>query len=125
VTDDCDVVRGKIRAFIDSAEMKVGEFQRAIGVSSNAYSAFMKQDGPAAGQRSATYKNAFAFFKERELNSPRNSGPVNVGSGKMAKRLKKDETAKALDVSSVTLPGEEYGRVPVFDTRSGRRSALS
>ncbi|KAJ9129569.1 hypothetical protein NKR19_g10304 [Coniochaeta hoffmannii] len=116
VTDNCDVVRSKIRALVGSGEMKVGEFQRAIGVSPNAYSAFMKQDGPAAGQRSATYTKAIIFFAKRDLSSLSNSDLVNFGSNNTTKRAKKEESAKAVDLSSITLPGEEYGRVPVFDT---------
>ncbi|KAH8910350.1 hypothetical protein BR93DRAFT_474822 [Coniochaeta sp. PMI_546] len=116
VTDDCDVVRRKIRAFIDAGEMKVGDFQRAIGVSPSAYSTFMKQDGSSAGQRSATYKNAFAFFKKRELNTSSIVTLINRDHSKTVKRAKKDDTAKAWDVSNITLPGEGHGRVPVFDT---------
>lgn len=108
-------MRCKIRALIDSGEMKVCEFQRAVGVSSTAYSTFMKQDGPSAGQRSAAYKNAFAFFK-CELDTSSNTGLINPSSSKPAKRAKKDDGAKDLDVSNVTLPGEEDGCVPVYDT---------
>ena len=118
VTEDCNVVRRRIRDLIQSGEMKVGEFQRAIGVSPNAYSTFMKQEGPSAGQRCSTYKQAFAFFKGRELNVPTNRGPASKSAMETpaAKRAKKDDTTKAFDVSDVTLPGEEHGTVPVYDT---------
>lgn len=99
-----------------SGEMTVREFQSAIGVSPSAYSGFMKQRGPAAGQRSATYKTALSFFRGQQLNGPSNSGSVRAGPSNSAKRAKKDDSAMTLDVSGVTLPGEGYGRVPVFDT---------
>lgn len=76
----------------------------------------MKQDGPTAGLRSAVYKAGCAFFHASPLNAPSNSGPVDAGSSNTAKRAKKDDAATFMDVSGVVLPGEEYGRVPVFDT---------
>ncbi|KAF2138511.1 uncharacterized protein K452DRAFT_290651 [Aplosporella prunicola CBS 121167] len=62
-----DQVRRQIHRFLDNGGMKVGEFQSAIGVSSNAYSRFMGQQGPTKGQMSDVYQNAWAFFKKREL----------------------------------------------------------
>ncbi|RAL08550.1 uncharacterized protein BO97DRAFT_408239 [Aspergillus homomorphus CBS 101889] len=68
-TKDCDAIRHDIRAFIDSKQMKVGEFQRAIGVSSRSYNDFLNQVGPEKGSRSATYLNAMRFFANRGAES--------------------------------------------------------
>ncbi|KAF2875409.1 hypothetical protein BDV95DRAFT_590911 [Massariosphaeria phaeospora] len=71
VTDSCDVVRRKVRALIDSGEMKVKEFKDAIGASSVTCSSFMGQNGPFKGAGSSVYQNAWAFFKKRELQGVR------------------------------------------------------
>jgi hypothetical protein len=63
---NCDQVRRKIRSFLESGEMKVSEFQRAIGASSRSYTSFMGQNGRDKGSMSDVYPNAFAFFKKRE-----------------------------------------------------------
>lgn len=47
--------------------MNVGEFQKAIGVTGNAYSRFMGQNGTTKGIESSVYGAAWAFFKKREL----------------------------------------------------------
>jgi hypothetical protein len=125
VADDCDAVRLKIRNLVASGEMKVGEFQRAIGVSPTAYSTFMKQDGP--GQRCSAYKFASDFFKKREVQ-----GPVSVDPAQPAKKAKKDDAAQAkkddaaqaMDLSDITLPGEEDGIVPVYDTCNDIRAKI-
>lgn len=109
---DCDVLRHRIRDFILSGHIRGGEFQRAIGVSPAAYATFMKQRGPTAGQRCSTYKNALDYFIKQHPNSQSNVGP----SKPPAKKAKKSDIAQNLDVSGVNLPGEEHGRVPVFDT---------
>jgi hypothetical protein len=54
-------------ALIDTNEMKVGEFQAAINVTSNAYTRFMGQNGPDKGAESSVYLVAWAFFMQREL----------------------------------------------------------
>ena len=60
-------VRTRIRSYVNSGEMKVGEFQSKLGVSSKGYNDFMKQSGPMKGTGSDTYYAAFEFFKKREL----------------------------------------------------------
>ena len=75
IDKDCNQVRRMINAHIDSGVSKVyathllesseltavgqvGDFQRAIGVSSNAYRNFMTQSGPTKGSGSDVYVNA-------------------------------------------------------------------
>ena len=51
----CDAVRSKIRNFLASGEMKVGEFQKTIGTNSNTYGGFMRQNGAYKGSGSTVY----------------------------------------------------------------------
>ena len=86
--------------------MKVGEFQKAIGVNSKAYGNFMTQHGPSKGIHSSVYYKAFKFFKKREIK----------GIPMPKKKVKKAEEDKKLDVSGIHLHGEETGEVEVYDT---------
>jgi len=65
--DSCNVVRGKINRFIESGEMKIGEFCNALGVSENSYRRFLAMNGKDQGMQSDTYIAAWQFFKKREL----------------------------------------------------------
>ncbi|THC94839.1 hypothetical protein EYZ11_005675 [Aspergillus tanneri] len=107
ITWNADQIRRLIRSFIESGEMKVGEFQRAINVSSRSYSEFMKHWGPDKGLGSATYGNASRFFKKRELQGIK--PPRKKRATKTADPLK-------YDVSGVHLDGDEDQDVPVYDT---------
>ncbi|PMD43726.1 hypothetical protein L207DRAFT_485209 [Hyaloscypha variabilis F] len=112
VTISCDAVRNKIKKFLDSGEMKVGEFQRAIGASSSTYCAFMKKTGSMGGAGSNVYRNAFAFFKLRELNGENRKKKVKVGGEGVGKK----KEAESEDFTGVILDGEEEGEVPIFDS---------
>ncbi|CAJ2511166.1 Uu.00g067910.m01.CDS01 [Anthostomella pinea] len=112
----CDRVRTKIRDFIASGEMKAGEFQKAIGANSKSYYSFMNQSGPFKGSGSCVYTNAFAFFKQRELNG--------------IKAPKKPKVAKEVDelqhnVSFIELEGEAEGEVEVYDSCDGIRKKIN
>jgi hypothetical protein len=65
--------------------MKVGEFQKEINVSSNAYSRFMGQHGAYKGSGSDVYMSAWAFFKKRQLKGIKTTPN---------KKAKKDERQK-------------------------------
>lgn len=67
VMDSCTVVRGKIKRFLDSGEMRIGQFCDAIGVSQNAYRRFMAEKGQYGGMGCDTYQSAWEFFRKREL----------------------------------------------------------
>ncbi|RJE27201.1 hypothetical protein PHISCL_00442 [Aspergillus sclerotialis] len=110
ITADCNKIRRQIRSFIESGEMKVGEFQNAIGMSSKSYGAFMKQRGADAGFCSDTYYGAARFFKKRELQG--------IKMPKRAKTSKEDKEAilKKYDVFHIQLEGESEMKVLVFDT---------
>ncbi|KAI0851207.1 hypothetical protein F5Y00DRAFT_230576 [Daldinia vernicosa] len=106
VDETCNGIRRKIKDFIQGGNMKVGEFQKAIGVSSGAYQRFMNQSGTYKGKDCDTYPKAFAFFKKRELQGLKAAPP---------KRPRKSES-EALDVSNIKLDGEDTQSVPVYDT---------
>ncbi|KAL5692813.1 hypothetical protein EMGR_005674 [Emarellia grisea] len=107
---NCDQVRRRIRSFIESGEMKIGEFQNAIGVSSRSYLDFMGQHGRDKGSGSSTYINAARFFKKRELQ-----GIKPLRKKRAAKESQKN-VAEKYDVSSIHLDGESDQSVPVWDT---------
>ncbi|KAF2125855.1 hypothetical protein P153DRAFT_399992 [Dothidotthia symphoricarpi CBS 119687] len=108
VTDSCDVVRRKIRTFLDNGEMKVGEFQKEIGVNSKGYSMFMNQNGRDKGSGSSVYTAAWAFFKKRELRG------IKMKPNKKVKTA--DEGDAVPSVDGVEIEGEKEDKVPVFDT---------
>jgi hypothetical protein len=105
ITEDCDQIRRKINNFINSGEMKVGEFQRAIGVSSQSYLTFLGQSGKTKGMGSWTYTKAARFFKKRELQGLK---PPRAKAG--SKKAKTEVDMSKFDVSSITLEGEEEMR---------------
>ena len=68
--DSADVVRGKIRKFIESGEMKVGEFCDMMGVSTNSYYRFLSLHGRDKGMQSDCYIEAWKFFEKRKAAGP-------------------------------------------------------
>ena len=89
--------------------MKVGEFQKAIGVNSKGYGMFMGQSGRDKGSGSNTYVEAFKFFKKREEKGLKIAAPK-----------KKAKTADAVtsngDLDAIRLEGEDDVSVPIFDS---------
>ncbi|KAF2636503.1 hypothetical protein P280DRAFT_473052 [Massarina eburnea CBS 473.64] len=120
--DNCDVVRRKIRALIDSNEMKVGEFQKAIEVNSKGYSLFMTQNGPFKGAGSTVYAKAWTFFKKRELRGivtqKKKKARVSEGDPAEAGAAGSNKASKQgdVDISGVTLDKEMEDQVEVYDS---------
>ncbi|KAI0004397.1 hypothetical protein F4779DRAFT_600010 [Xylariaceae sp. FL0662B] len=100
-------VRRKIRDFIDGGNMKVGELQHALNVTSTSYQRFMRMRGVNDGSETDMYPRAFTFFRKRELQGLRAAPP---------KKPRKSEQNKVLDVSGVTLDRQDSQEVPVYDT---------
>jgi hypothetical protein len=101
---NCDQVRRKINTFIESGEMKVTQFQNAIGVSSTSYGNFMKMKGPMKGIDSSTMSGAYKFFKKREKE------------GKAMPKKRKTAAAQTVDLSDIHLEGEDEDAVEVYDS---------
>ncbi|KAL2072071.1 hypothetical protein VTL71DRAFT_11414 [Oculimacula yallundae] len=116
VTISCNAVRAKIRRFLESGEMKVGEFQRAIHTNSVTYGRFMNQSGPHKGSGSTVYGNAFAFFKLRELNGVKITKKKKVEEGISAAVGGKAAEKTSTDFGDMILEGEEENKVPVYDS---------
>lgn len=110
IDKSCNQIRGMIRRFLESGQMKKGEFSNAIGVSTKSLSSFLAQNGPMKGAESLSYGNAWEFFKKRELagvKAPKKP-KASVASGSSA--------AQIPDISSISLPGEENNNVQVYET---------
>lgn len=93
---------------IDNGEMKVGEFQKAINVTSNSYSRFMGQNGPDKGAGSDVYMSAWGFFKKRELRG------IKTVANKKAKTVDPGGKDAVPSVEGIVLDGEMEDSVPVY-----------
>ncbi|KAI1768229.1 hypothetical protein GGR53DRAFT_462752 [Hypoxylon sp. FL1150] len=108
-------VRRKVREFIEGGNMKVGEFQEAICITPTSYQRFMRMTGSDEGSGTAMYSHAFRFFRKRELQGLK--AAPKAKKPKKSEAAKKGEQAKQLlDVSDVSLNGEETEEVPVYET---------
>jgi hypothetical protein len=85
VNISCDAVRTKVRSFLNSGEMKVTSFQKAIRANSKSYSSFMGQKGPFKGSNSNIYPKA------KELNG--------ITAPPPKKKVKKEDSEKTVDVT--------------------------
>ncbi|CAG8948905.1 hypothetical protein HYFRA_00002031 [Hymenoscyphus fraxineus] len=107
----CDAVRNKIRKYLETGEMTVGQFKKAIDVNTAPYNNFMQQAGAHKGEQSSVYPKAFAFFKHRELNGIK--PPKKPKVVKEAAKAKEEE----YDVTDCEkLEGETENAVKVYDT---------
>lgn len=113
-------VRAKVRRFVNSGAMEVGEFQAAIDVGSVQYHRFMKLNGTDAGSGSDMYHNAWKFFKKREIQGLKSTAPKKVKTAGNTGSKRSD----ALDVEGITLEGEENGQVSVYDTCDETRKKI-
>jgi hypothetical protein len=124
-TDTPQQTRRKIQRFIDGGHMKVGEFQKAIGCGPGSYQRFMKMTG-RQGEFSDTYQLAARFFKKRELQGLKAvptakktktaTTSATTTSEKTRVTKNKDKDEEYLDVSDISIAGEETKNVPVYDT---------
>lgn len=118
IDKNCDQIRRMIHQFIESGEMKVGQFRDAINVTSGSYLRFMGQSGRDKGMGSDTFDKAWAFFKKRELaGKPMPKKKAKTAANKDA-GIKKPgcETAGGHDLSGIHLDGEENDNVAVHDS---------
>lgn len=106
-------VRRKVREFIEGGNMKVGEFQEAICITPTSYGRFMRMTGSHEGSGTAMYSHAFKFFRKRELQGLK--AAPHAKKPKSSPK-KSEQNKQLLDVSGVTLDGEESEEVPVYET---------
>ncbi|KAI9770063.1 MAG: hypothetical protein M1839_003291 [Geoglossum umbratile] len=112
IDQNCDQIRRKIRALIDSGEVKIGEFCKAIDVSNKSYNDFLRQNGRDKGMMSNTFIGALRFFQKREAAGvplPRKKAKTSAPAS-----TKNRETA--VQLNEITLPGEQTDSVEVYDS---------
>lgn len=110
---DCNQVRRKIRALIDSGEVKVTHWLRELGINSNSYRNFMALKGPTTGFNNQTYELGYIYFKKREaLHLPAPSKKRKSADGKTAALPAPAVPA----VTDIRLAGEEQDDVAVYDS---------
>lgn len=90
--------------------MKVGEFQKAIKVTSTAYQRFMGQHGPTKGFDSSVNVSAWAFFKKRELQGIKTMPNKKMKASASAAGGKNAEP----NLDDVELEGEKDDKVPIY-----------
>jgi len=88
IDQNCDQVRRKIVRFLDAGEMTKTAFAKELGVRMKSLTNFLAEHGAHKGSGSASYDQAFYFFKERELR-----GIKITNKAQLAKKQK--VTAKA------------------------------
>ena len=144
IDKNCDQIRRMINTFIEAGGMKVGEFQKAMGVTSKGYLMFMRQHGKDKGAGSDTYLKAWAFFKKREMKgvpmpkkrktSASTSAVSSPAKGKSAKAASTSKSSPDSALASappsktihdIHLPGEETDNVHVYDTCDEIRRKIS
>jgi hypothetical protein len=115
--------------------MKAAEFQRLIDVSAGSYQGFMKLDGISSGTLTKTYKNAFRFFRKRELqglempakkpktDDPKEKKKVEALAKTMA-NAKNLDPSDPYDVSEILLEDEE-GEVEIYETCDSLRRIIN
>ncbi|KAL9071519.1 MAG: hypothetical protein Q9157_005433 [Trypethelium eluteriae] len=141
IDKNCDQIRRMINTFIEAGGMKVGEFQKALRVSSNAYSRFMSQSGKDKGAGCATYHEAWRFFKKREIKgipmpkkrkvtatksapagtqkggvASSGAAPVSTTTSKSASASASASAPQSKTIYDIHLPGEESDTAPIFDS---------
>lgn len=127
----CNQVRGKINRLINSGIMKKSEFCKAISCSPNIVSTFLSKSGSMDGAKSSTYRNAWSWFKQREIaglkvpdmkkrQKTEAAAATGASSNAVAGSSRTGRAAQpqvsTTDLSNIHLPGEETDEVPVYDT---------
>ncbi|KAK0385991.1 hypothetical protein NLU13_5828 [Sarocladium strictum] len=129
--DTCGRIRQKIRKWIESGAMKVGEFRDELGVSGPAYGRFMSRTGTWDGEYTDTYIEAVRFFKKRELaglplSLPKSKRPKTIAEKKQeqAGPNKSTDTHTLLETDDWMLPGEDDCSVLIYMTCNEVRKEL-
>ncbi|KAF9473399.1 hypothetical protein BDN70DRAFT_885887 [Pholiota conissans] len=86
VYDDCNDVRRKIRQLLQTPGFKVTYWLQEIGINSNSYGRFMKENGKYDGQYNGTYFAAYVYFEKNRILQ---------GKKKTAKRIASEKEHKA------------------------------
>jgi hypothetical protein len=109
----------------DSGVMTKADFCRATGANSNSLNNFLKQKGPYGGSGSCVWRNAYNWFKQREVMDLKMPDPKkrriaevkkNDAGGKTSNGESSAKSSTGLpDISGIHLPHEEEDDVPIYD----------
>lgn len=143
MTENCDQVRRKINRMLDAGGMTKTAFAAAIGVSMKSLANFLAMHGAFKDANSASYDNAWAYFKKREMAGLKlpvkkaakmaktddaaattsDATPTSISTtsttatAKAPAGTKKAQTSSAgVDISAIHPDGEEDDRVPIFNS---------
>jgi hypothetical protein len=133
-----NVVRNKIKRFLDNSGVQVGQFIDTLGSNRTSYNSFMQQSGPNKGLQCAIYESALGLFSYMEHKNipfptkactaakPRKKA-VDAGSALSTTPLRPaSKTSTAIyDINSITLPGEMSDAVKIYDTCDEIRRKIS
>ncbi|GKU16582.1 unnamed protein product [Fusarium langsethiae] len=122
----CGSIRAKMKKLFDSGVMTKADFCRATGANSNSLNNFLKQKGPYGGSGSCVWRNAYGWFKQREvmglkMPDPKKRRIAEAKKNDANKKTSKGEssakspTTGLPDISDIHLPDEEEDDVPIYD----------
>ncbi|KAJ4127696.1 hypothetical protein NW768_007967 [Fusarium equiseti] len=115
----CASIRTKLNKLFDSGIMTKAEFSRATGANSNSLNNFLKAKGPYGGSGSTVWRNAYNWFKQRDvagLKMPDPNKKRKTSDGTATKTSSgKDSGPDLPDISNIHLPDEETDEVPIYD----------
>jgi hypothetical protein len=121
----CGSIRSKLNKLFDSGVMTKADFCRATGANSNSLNKFLKSKGPYGGSGSCVWRNAYNWFKQREVMGLKMPNPKkrhvdeqkkNDADGTTSKGASSAKGATDLpDISDIYLPHEEIDEVPIYE----------
>ncbi|KAF5017323.1 hypothetical protein F66182_10752 [Fusarium sp. NRRL 66182] len=122
----CSVIRGKINRLIDSGIMTKTDFCNAIGANSNSLNIFLRKRGTYQGSGSSVWRNAYSWFKQREVlkikmpdmkkRQLEKQKPDAAASSCTARASASKILPSSSELSSIKLPREEDDDAPVYET---------
>ncbi|KAJ4006056.1 hypothetical protein NW752_001302 [Fusarium irregulare] len=116
----CASIRTKLNKLFDSGIMTKAEFSRATGANSNSLNNFLKAKGPYGGSGSTVWRNAYDWFKQREVAGLKMPDPKKSQAKKQKNADGTSSSGKTTgpdlpDINDIHLPGEEIDEVPIYD----------
>ncbi|RGP81221.1 hypothetical protein FLONG3_603 [Fusarium longipes] len=121
----CGSIRTKMKKLFDSGIMTQADFCRQTGANSNSLNNFLKAKGPYGGSGSCVWRNAYNWFKQREVAGLKMPNPKKRNTEGQKKTGADGTTSKAAssakaatglpDISDIHLPYEEIDDVPIYN----------
>ncbi|CAG7558025.1 unnamed protein product [Fusarium equiseti] len=116
----CASIRTKLNKLFDSGIMTKAEFSRATGANSNSLNNFLKAKGPYGGSGSTVWRNAYNWFKQRDVAGLKMPDSKKIQTKKQKSADGTPSSGKSTgpdlpDISNIHLPDEEIDEVPIYD----------